>query len=147
MVEECALVRGQTTRGGCICAGVRRPDYYTYEAGAGSRSISSRKQEQDVMRQQEPDYCQILTGYKITICAHAAGQHLIQTTRRRHTGRQTTTQTTTPDYHVRVCSRTRGGSPRVYVTSAISSRRITCMQQENTAATKATKKRYKSFKT
>lgn len=36
-------MRGQTTMGGCLCVdGVHRPDYYAYEAGAGSRN---RKQE------------------------------------------------------------------------------------------------------
>lgn len=76
MVEECTLVRGQTTRGGCFCGvSAAHPDYYTYEAAAGSRSISSRSRKQDVTRQQEPDYCQNLTHSRITICAHAAGQH------------------------------------------------------------------------
>ena len=120
---------GRQTGGG-------HPDYYTHEAAAGSRSISSRSRK----RQQEPDYCQNLTHPRITIRAHAAGQHpprlpgggtpagrllpqlLPQTTMYAHAaGREER-------------------SPRVYVTSAISSRRITCMQQENTAVTKATKK-------
>ena len=60
----------------CLCGrrtGGGHPDYYTYEAGAGSRSISSRSRKQDVMRQQEPDYCQILTYSQIRLRAHAAG--------------------------------------------------------------------------
>ena len=141
MVEECTLVRGQTTRGGCIYAGGGHTDYYTYEAAAGSRSISSRS------RKQESDYCQNLTHPRITLYAHAAGRYpprlpgggtpagrllpqlLPQTTMYAHAaGREE-------------------GSPRIYVTSVISSRRIICMQQENTTATKATKKRYKSYKT
>lgn len=68
-------MRGQTTMGGYLCAPAARPDYYAYEAGAGSRSISSRKQEQDVIRQQEPDYYQNLTRPQIRLHAHAAGQH------------------------------------------------------------------------
>ena len=50
MVEECTLVRAQTTtphpdyygRGGILIPSAAHPDYYTHEAGAGSRSISSR---------------------------------------------------------------------------------------------------------
>ena len=57
------------------------------------------------MQQQEPDYCQILTRSHITIHAHAAGQH--PRLPAAAPGRQTTTQTTTPDYYVRACSRTR----------------------------------------
>ena len=136
-------MRGQTTKGGYFCAGGGHPDYYAYEAGAGSRSISSRKQEQDMMRQQEPDYCQNLTHPKLRYApmqqddTHPDYQAAAP-------GRQTTTQTTTPDYHIRACSRTREGSPRIYVTSAISSRRITRMQQDNTTIYKQLQKLQKN---
>ena len=134
----------------CLCgrrAGGEYPDYYTYEAGAGSRSISSRKQEQDMMRQQEPDYCQNLTYSQITIRAHAAGRHPPRLpgggTPAGRLLHRLPSQTTMYAY----AAGREEGSPRVYVTSAISSRRITCMQQEDVAAGKATKKRYKSYKT
>ena len=55
MVEECTLVRGQTTiphpdyygRGGILIPSAAHPDYYTHAAGAGSRLLSSRKQDPD----------------------------------------------------------------------------------------------------
>ena len=100
-----------------------------------------------MMRQQEPDYCQNLTYSQITIRAHAAGRHpprlLGGGTPAGRLLPRPLPQTTMYAY----AAGREEGSPRVYVTSAISSRRITCMQQEDVAAGKATKKRYKSYKT
>ena len=56
MVEECTLVRAQTTtphpdyygRGGILIpSAAAHPDYYTHAAGAGCRLLSSRKQDPD----------------------------------------------------------------------------------------------------
>ena len=54
-------------------------------------------------------------------------------------GRQTTTQTTTPDYHIRVCSRTRRGV-------AAHLRYVSHKQQEDNAYAAGRYSSYKSYK-
>lgn len=96
MVEECALMRRQTTRGG---ASMRRAPKLLYV-------WSSRKQEQDMIRQQEPDYCQILTYSQIRLHAHAAGQYPSRLLIWLHPAGRLLIRTTL-DYYMRACSRTK----------------------------------------
>ena len=78
MVEEYTLMCGQTTRGGYLCAGGGHPDYYAYEAAAGSRTSCSSR---------------IIST---------------QTTSAVVPGRQTIMCAPIPDYHMRAYSRTKG---------------------------------------
>ena len=125
----------------CLCgrrAGGEYPDYYTYEAGAGSRSISSRKQEQDMMRQQEPDYCQNLTHPQITIRAHAAVRHPP-----RLPGGGTRPADYYPDYHPRLpCTRMQQDERRV----AARLRHVSHKQQEDNVYAAGRCSSYTSYK-